>query len=456
MNYFLTHRYTRIFLVFVTLFLMWRVYEARRAWYHGKDSFIVRPEPRNRDDDAAYYFIGEHFWHVPHDGIFVAIPSAHYAALMEAYPIRGVGLGALVVPLQRKFGANWRRVYIRLITAINMAGILVLAFGMAAYAGTFLLVPVFFFLIDKFHLYITDPTAYCTEAVSRGLVPAFLGIGLVLANKELSRRMFYFLSTLFILINIYLVQMKVQWLLGMGMMMPFLFLSKETRKAGYVFLAATVISALSIRALNYVRYNGNKELFASNGYMALRWDMEGPEIMRIGCEEKRFPASLAEHLCGSDIRTITYTLTETGAPPADQAKFLEICSKINMEIFWRNVPARIHRLIENNIPVLQQMYFTLEVPRLKKKIVLGVMAVLFVGSLFVLPLKSTVQILGICAFLFGALLVPNMTASRNQWEYRYGVPVRVFFYLTPMMAIIAAFWQEREKIFRQLLRFRSK
>ncbi len=454
-NSLLNHKAARWIFILLSVIAIWRVASTSHIWFEERHFFLERPEPRTRDDDAAYYFIGEHFWGIPHDGKYVKL-EGEYPKLMEAYPIRGVGLGALVVKFQRTFQENWRVMYTRFAIVLNVIGVLVLALGMAAFTGSILLfTPLFIWLINKFSLYITYPTAWCTELLSRGLFPMAIGIAFLLANLKMKRWIFGLLAVIFVLINVYLVQMKVQWLLGLGLMTALLLLLKDTRKTGYVFLAAVICSALSIRAINYFKYNGNKELFASNGYMALRWDMEGAEILRIGCEEKRFPPAVAESVCARDIREITYSLLDAKASFEEKAKFLEICSKINMELTFKKLPVRLKRLVNNNIPVLKQMYFTLEVPRPKKIMILSIIGLMFIGSLFVIRRDQIIQITGVFAFIFGAVFVPNMAASLNQWEYRYAVPVRSFFYILPMMAIIAAFWMKRDIFFGLIDRLRS-
>lgn len=455
-NSLLNHKVTRWVFIFLSVTAIWRVASTSHIWFEERHFFLERPEPRTRDDDAAYYFIGEHFWNIPHDGKYVKL-EGEYPKLMEAYPIRGVGLGALAVKFQRTFEEDWRVMYTRFAIVLNVIGVLVLAIGMAAFTGSILLfTPLYIWLISKFSLYITYPTAWCTELLSRGLVPILIGIGFLLTSTKMKRWFFFTLSTVFVLISIYLCQMKVQWLLGIAMMMVCLLPFKETRKAGYVFMAAFLLSAISIRTINYFKYNGNKELFASSGFMALRWDLDGAAILKKGCDENRFPAGVAESVCSRDIREITHSLLDAKASYEDKAKFLEICSKINMELFMANITIRIKRLIHNNIPVLKQMYFTLEVPRPKKIVILSILGVMFVGSLFILRVGQTAQIAGMAAFLFGSVFVPNITATLNQWEYRYAVPVRVFFYVIPMMAIVAAFWLKRDTFSNLIDHLRSK
>jgi hypothetical protein len=433
-----------IALLFTVFFVLDQFYDHPR-WFFGRQFFIDRQEPVHGGDDATYYFLGEHFWGLGHDPTLVKIYKG-YAEILAVYPIRGIGLGTFVLPFQRNLGDRWRPVYSNFVIFINIIGFTVLAFGLASFGGApLLLAPVFAFLIDRYSLYITNPTSYCTEALTRGFIPIFLGLFFLLSNIKLKKGFFITLSVLYGLVGIILVAMKVQWILGLFLMgIPLLFV-KNTRKVGYVTLIVFVLSLLMVRAINYFSF-GNKELFAGSGIYALGWSAEGPDLIRIGCEEHRFPESLEHVVCSNTHKTVWKALLVADAPAQDKARVLEIFSEINFELTKKNIPDRIMRLFKHGRMILKEMYFTLQIVTFKKSVFLVILGLFSICGLIIMSLERSVQIISVVGFLFGSIILPSI--SVDIVVYRYLVPVRSLFYLIPILVVIAALVEKGEKLIK--------
>ncbi|MCB4755563.1 MAG: hypothetical protein LHV69_00775 [Elusimicrobia bacterium] len=435
----------------ITLGLLTYIAVDSSRWFPGKQSFIERQEPLRGGDDTGYYYTAEYFWGLEHDANLVRM-NEQYGRVLETYPVREIGLGSLVLPFQRTLGRNWRIVYANFVIFLNVLGIFVLAFGLASFIGPpYIFTPLFVYWINKFSLYITHDTAYCTEAVSRAIIPLFIGIAFLLSNVRLRRVFYLALSVVFVLAGLFLSLMKAQWIMGLFFMGLILLITKGTRKTGYISLIAFLMSFLALRGIHYYSFNHNKELFASNGLYALTFSLEGDEIMRIGCEEHRFPKSVEETVCNASATTLWIPLLQSQAPVEDKGRFLEVCSAINVELARKNMFSRIVRVIKNSGSILKEIYYVLQTPTSRKMIKLIVFWLLFASSLFILRDGKSVQALSVFAFLFGAVFLPSMTYLH--WEYRFSVPVRSFFFTVPLATILAAIYLNKKTIMALVLKW---
>lgn len=407
------------------------------VWYEGRHEFIQRAEPLTHDDDSDYYYIAEKFWGLENDPGFVKI-DPRYAPIAEAYPVRGIGLGSLAVAFQRTFGnGKWRQPFTTFVLLLNVAGFVVLAYGLASFFRSMILwPPIWAFLIDRYSQNINYPTAWCTEAVTRGLIPLLVGLAFLLVNRELRKSLFYSLGTLLVCLGPILCLFKIQWILGLGMMGAAFLLARQSRRVGVLILASTILAVIFVRGINYFGYDGNKELFASSGLFALTWSPDGAVILKTGCDEKRFPENVAGVVCDETPGTLWAAILNANLPKQDLARFFEKTSQINSELFGKNIGERIGRLTQSFRPVVKGIYFGIVDTTTKKKVFLSIVGFLFVISLVMIG-PARWMIIGAMSLAFFSVWIPTMSVQVF-WEYRYYVPIRGLMCVLPMLAILGA------------------
>ncbi len=408
------------------------------VWYEGRNEFIQRSEPLTHDDDSDYYYIAEQFWDLQNDPGFVKI-DPRYAPIAEAYPVRGIGLGSVAVSFQRTHGnGKWRQPFTTFVLVLNVAGFVVLAYGLASFFRSAILwPPIWGFLLDRYSQNINYPTAWCTEAVTRGLIPLFVGVAFLMVNREFRKSVFHTLTAVLLLLGPLLCLFKIQWLIGIGIMGAAFMMPRKSRRVGIAILASAVISAILVRGINYFGYEGNRELFASSGLFALTWSPDGAAILKKGCEEKRFPESVSIEVCDETPATLWKAILNANLPKQDLADFFETTSKINGELFRKNIGERIKRLAHSFRPVTKGIYFGIVDTTLKKKIFLGVLGFFFLLSLLVIGPGSRWMIIGAMALVFFSVWIPTMSVQVF-WEYRYYVPIRGLMCLLPVLSILLA------------------
>lgn len=418
--------------LFFTLGVLLYVANMSDRWYFGAKDFIERREPVGQDD-AEYYFNAEHFWRIPHDPRLTELTPNHQR-VAAYYPLRGIGLGTLVLPFRHFWGDQWRPVYVRFVIVLNLLAIAVFSMGAAMFMGSAWFAPAIAFLFHKYGFYIDGAAAAYTECVTRAVIPMVLGLFLLVANPENRERRKAILIAVFVFLSTYLFLLKVQWWMGLFLMAMTLLLHRASRRLGAVVLIAAFVGWAAIRSINYFAFNQNKEFFMGSGLHALFY-ADRKSIITIGCAENLFPQSAAAVVCSSPSPQVDPGyLIEKIAPASDFALFARELTRLNMRVVLAHPVEPIKKLTRTMLFVTDFMYTAYKSPRWKSY--LGIIP-FWIGMLFWMAVAEPykrMQMLGFLAFVFGGLFIPSV--STIDFDYRYSIPVRVFFYLIPMMCTL--------------------